>query len=188
MHLLNVAVLYTALLFGANAAAAEADLAKLGALRVGDMQKLILAAEPEAIDDPVLIDEADAEHRLSDKRGKYLLVNFWATWCAPCRAELASLDKLQADLGGDRFEVVTVATGRNPLPAIDKLFAEIGVTRLPKWRDPDQSLARGLGIFALPVSVLVDPEGREIGRLMGDAVWDGPEAMALIGALIAPAP
>lgn len=188
MRALYSAVLYTALAFGANPAAADSaiDIAALDALRTGDMVKLALDTDPAPVPDGILLDEADKEHRLSDMRGKYLLVNFWATWCAPCRKEMASLDRLQTRLGGDRFAVVTIATGPNPLPAIRKFFADEGVPALPLLRDPRQRFARDMGVIGLPISVLVDPEGREIGRLIGEAQWDGPDALALVSALIAP--
>ncbi len=184
MRVFRSAVLYTALALGANAALAEG--AALDALRTGDMAKLALSADPAPVPAADLVDETDAPRTLDEYRGKYLLVNFWATWCAPCRKEMASLDRLQGALGGDRFAVVTIATGPNPLPAIRKFFEEEGVTRLPMLRDPRQRFASAMGVLGLPVSVLVDPEGREIGRLMGEAAWDGPEAQALISAMIAP--
>lgn len=190
MHLVRSAILYTALALGANAAMASdagPSIASLEALRDGDMVKLRFLKEPATVPDTAFVDAAGTEHRLSDWQGKYVLVNFWATWCAPCRAEMPSLDRLQAGLGGDRFAVVTIATGRNPLPAIEKFFAEEGITRLPVLRDPKQELARDMGVMGLPISLILDPEGREIARLIGDAHWDGPEAKRIIEALLAPA-
>jgi len=182
MRLFGFLVLYTALSFGANAALAQG--LDLSTYLKGDMEKLVPAETPTAIGEAALIDETDAPRGLEDFKGKVLLVNFWATWCAPCRKELGSLDRLQAELGGDKFQVVTIATGRNPVPAIQKLFAEEKITKLPILRDPDQSFARTSGVLALPVTLLVDRDGNEIGRLMGDAAWDSPEAKALIGALV----
>ncbi len=187
MRLIRSAVLYTALALGANAAMAETalpDPAVIEALMLGDMRKLVLSEAPTLVPPGLMLGADDDEHRLSDWRGKLLLVNFWATWCAPCRKELGALDRLQAAMEGDRFEVLTVATGRNPLPAIQKLFADEGITLLPILRDPDQSFARSMGVFGLPVSVLIDADGREIGRLVGDAAWDSPEAKALLTALL----
>lgn len=182
MPFLRSAFLYTALVFGANAALA--DPAALAALKIGDMKKLVLAAEPAPIADTVFYDVEDAEFRLSDWRGKVVLVNFWATWCAPCREEMPSLDRLQAELGGEDFVVLTIATGRNAIPAMQRFFEETEVTHLPLYRDPKQALARDASVMGLPVSVILDREGREVARLMGDAQWDTPEAKAMIGALI----
>lgn len=175
------AVLYTALAFGANAQTPDATA--LAPLLTGPMQGLVLTDERMAIPPAALIDAEDQPADLSDYRGRYVLLNFWATWCAPCRAELGSLDRLQAAEGDGRFAVVTIATGPNPLPAIRKLFEDERITRLPILRDPRQDFAHALGVLALPVTVLVDPEGREIARLVGDAEWDSPEARALVAAL-----
>lgn len=183
MQLVRSAVLYTALALCANGAlAAPPDLAPY---LQGDMRKLMPVDPPGDPVEAVVIDEADRDHALADYRGKYVLLNFWATWCAPCRSEMPALDRVQADFGGDRFAVVTVATGRNPVPAIGKFFAEAGIAHLPKLRDPKQAFAHQMGVMGLPVSIILDPEGREIARLIGDAAWDGPEARALFAALAA---
>ena len=182
MRLIRSAVLYTALALGANPAFAAPDLAPL---LQGDMRKLVLADAPSEALDAVVVDAADTEVPLASYRGRYVLVNFWATWCAPCRAEMPALDRLQAELGGERFAVVTIATGRNPVPAIKDFFADEGITSLPMLRDPRQALARQMAVLGLPVTVILDPQGREIARMQGDARWDGPEAKALIAALIA---
>ncbi|MDX1781211.1 MAG: TlpA disulfide reductase family protein [Thalassovita sp.] len=177
-------VLYTALMLGANVSLA-ADLADLEALRQGDMKKMSFHSVAKEVSQAAFLTEAGDEATLADYRDKYVLVNFWATWCAPCRAEMPALDALQQAYGGESFEVVTIATGRNPPPAMKKFFADAGVSNLPLHRDPKQKLARGMAVMGLPVSVLLNPEGREIGRLMGDADWNSEDAHALIEALIA---
>ena len=179
MKFICCVAVYLALLTGANADPA------LEALRQGDMKKLNLHPEAKAVSEAVITDPEGGEHRLSDWRGKHVLVNFWATWCAPCREEMPALDALQKEFGGEEFEVVTVATGRNSLAGIETFFAEEGIEALPILLDPNQALARDMAVLGLPVTVIVTPEGQEIGRLLGDADWDGPEARALIDALIA---
>ena len=158
------------------------DLSALEPLRQGDMAKLQLRTAPGS--DTAFTAEDGGEMTLAAFEGKYTLVNFWATWCAPCREEMPQLAALQDAFGGDRFEVVTIATGRNAVPAMEAFFEEIGVTTLPLHRDPGQDLARDFGVLGLPVTVILDPSGQEIARLQGEADWAEPEARTLIATLI----
>jgi len=177
-------VLITAFLAFANAG--HAGVVDWQAARDAGMPKLAEAAKPEPAPLIPFLDEAGAERTLADWKGKVLLVNFWATWCAPCREEMPSLEALQAELGGEDFAVLTIASGRNPPPAIDKFFAEIGVETLPKLRDDRMALARAMGVMGLPVTVLIDREGNEVARLIGDADWASEPAKAVVRQLTAP--
>ena len=187
MKRILAALVYTALGAGAILApvSAQADLTEAALLRTGDMKKLIFHDVPEATSDAAYqLADGAGEQTLDAYRGKYILLNFWATWCEPCRKEMPQLSELQADFGGETFEVVTIATGRNSPEGIKKFFAEIGVDNLPRHQDPRQSLASQMGIFGLPITVLIDPEGREIARLRGDADWSSDSAKAVIAAVI----
>lgn len=93
------------------------------------------------------------------------------------------LSELQAEFGGETFEVVIIATGRNPEPAIDRFFEEIGVDNLTRYVDPRSALAREMGVLGLPITVILDPEGREIARMRGDADWSSESAKAIIRTL-----
>ncbi len=174
------AVLLCGLALGAN----SADAQDLGPYLQGDMRGLQVHATPEAISSSSFTHVDGGDFTLADFQGRYVLLNFWATWCAPCREEMPALNALQQALGGDRFEVVTLATGRNPEPAIRRFFEEEAITDLPMYLDPMQVVARDMGVFGLPITVILDPEGQEIARLRGDADWAADEALALIGALI----
>jgi len=176
--------LYTALGLGANAALAAEPAATLAGLRDGTLKKLVLHEAPAPVPDTGFETADGTPARLSDWKGKVVLVNFWATWCVPCRTEMPELDRLQAELGGADFQVVTIATGKQMPQAIDRFFAEAGVTGLPKNRDPKQALARSMAVLGLPVSVLIDRDGREVGRLTGEADWSSDSAKAIIAALI----
>lgn len=171
-------VLYTALVLGANPAAAD-----VAALREGDMKKLMLLEAPVAVPEAVLLDAEDGEHALADYKGKWVVLNFWATWCAPCRREMPSLERLQAAM--PELAVVPVATGRNAVEGIKRFFEEAGVKTLPILRDPQSKLAHGMGVMGLPVTVILNPEGQEVARLIGDAEWDSDSAKAVLGALVA---
>lgn len=182
MRLLRFSVLYMALALSANVASADIEAAS--ALREGDMKKLVFHTEAMEISDAAFIHEDGGEGTLQDYEGKYVLLNFWATWCAPCRHEMPMLSELQSELGGDDFEVVTLATGRNMPPAMAKFLNEIGVDNLPQHRDPKQAVARGMKVFGLPTTMIIDPEGNEIARLRGDADWSSDSAKAVLQALI----
>ena len=171
-------VLYTALILGANPASAD-----VAGLREGDMKKLMLLDEPVAVPEAVLLDAEDGEHSLADYKGKWVVLNFWATWCAPCRREMPSLERLQAAMPD--IAVVPVATGRNAVEGIRRFFDDAGVKTLPILRDPQSRLAHGMGVMGLPVTVILNPEGQEVARLIGDAEWDSDSAKAVLGALAA---
>jgi thiol-disulfide isomerase/thioredoxin len=179
---LKSALLYTAL--GLLANTALADVTALEAMRVDDMRKLNFHSEPEAASDQAFIGEDGSEMTLSAYAGQVTVVNFWATWCAPCRAEMPQLADLQTQLGSDDFGVVTIATGRNPRPAIERFFAEIEVDNLPLNTDPRSALARDMGVLGLPVTLILDRDGNELARLQGDAVWNSESAISILTAII----
>lgn len=179
-----VALVYTALALGANAAGAT-DMAALEALRAGDMKKLVFHTAPKPVSEAAFAREDGAgDGHLSDYRGKYVVLNFWATWCAPCRKEMPHLAELQAEFQGDGIEVVTLATGRNSPAGIRKFFDQIGVDNLPRHQDARQAVARDMGVFGLPVTVIIAPDGQEIARLTGDADWHSDSARAIFAALL----
>lgn len=183
MKIIRLLALYMALALGANPVL-SADLATLQALREGDMKKLNFHSNPVPVSAQSYEKVDGSQGALSDYKGQVVLLNFWATWCAPCRHEMPMLSELQSELGGDQFSVVTLATGRNPLPAINKFFGEINIDNLPKHRDPQQRLGREMGIFGLPITVVLNREGQEIARLQGDADWSSDSAKAILRTLV----
>ncbi|MBE2277924.1 MAG: TlpA family protein disulfide reductase [Rhodobacteraceae bacterium] len=193
----GLAVLYTALALGANLGAtpalaeeptAVADTAAAtgadpAALREGSMKKLAIHEAPQPVPTAELVTMEDAPASLEAYRGKWVVLNFWATWCAPCRAEMPALDRLQVAMPD--LVVLPLATGRNPPEGIGRFFEEAGITRLQTLRDPKSALARQMGVLALPVTVILNPEGQEVARMIGDAEWDSDSARAVLAALMA---
>jgi thiol-disulfide isomerase/thioredoxin len=182
--MLRYALLYTALVFGANTAFAQTP--DWQAAKDNGLEKLVVVQDAAPISEKEFTDPDGGTHTLADYKGKVTLVNFWATWCAPCREEMPALDRLQSELGGDDFEVVTIATGRNAPERITAFFDEVGVENLPILLDPRQMVARDMGVVGLPVSVLIDRDGNEVARYLGDAEWDSETAKTLINQLTAP--
>lgn len=178
-------MLYAAFALGANPVLADPiDLSAIADLRAGDMQKLVVHSEPKEMADAGFFDEAGNDVSLDAYHGKVVLLNFWATWCPPCRAEMPSIDALQAELGGDDFAVVTVASGRNAIPSIKKFFEKAEIINLPIFLDPKQNFSRANGVFGLPTTVIIDATGQEIARMQGDADWHSTEALTVLRALL----
>jgi thiol-disulfide isomerase/thioredoxin len=152
------------------------------ALSQGHMAAFVFKKEPEALPEVRFQDANGTEKTLADWRGKVVLVNLWATWCAPCRKEMPALDNLQKELGSSKFEVVAISIDRTGLAGARKFLDETGVKNLALHADPTTKLSSVLKAVGLPVTVLIDAEGREIGRLVGPAEWDSEDAKRLIRA------
>jgi thiol-disulfide isomerase/thioredoxin len=148
------------------------------------MAAFVFRKEPEPLPEFSFQDGTGRERTLADWRGKVVLLNLWATWCAPCRKEMPALDRLQAELGSDRFEVVAVSVDRTGLVGARKFLEETKAARLGLYADPSARLAATLRAIGLPATLLIDAEGREIGRLLGPAEWDSEDAKRLIRAFV----
>jgi thiol-disulfide isomerase/thioredoxin len=180
------ALLYGAITLAANAAPAltPAQRAELEALRAGDMAKLVVRDAPLPPIEAAFHGPEGRQMTLAEHAGKVVLLNIWATWCAPCRAEMPALDRLAGALEGPEFEVIALSTDRAGPARVAQFFADNGIRNLEIALDPSGRLAAEAGVLGLPVTLILDREGREIARMLGDAAWDGPEARALIGRVI----
>lgn len=141
-----------------------------------------MQTEPRQLPPVDFVDASGSRTHLAAMRGKVVLLNIWATWCPPCRKEMPSLDRLQGRLGGPGFEVVALSIdkGAGGLPAVKAFYAALGLPNLRVYNDPDGEAGFRIGAPGVPTTLLLDREGREIGRVSGAADWDGPEAIALI--------
>jgi len=145
-------------------------------------RNFVLHDQPKAI---AAINFSDVQGRfrsLADLQGKVILLNIWATWCVPCRGEMPALDRLQVALGGPDFEVVPLSVDRGGIDSVRKFYAENGIRNLAMYVDQSGSTVRQLGGAALPMTLLVDRGGYEIGRIIGPAEWDTPQITELLRA------
>jgi len=172
---------------GDSACAAAVDLSrKLTPLVHGEVAALAMATAPLRLPDLVFDDSDGKPRKLSEWRGRTVLVNLWATWCVPCRREMPALDRLQARLGGKNFEVVAINIDTRDPEKPRSFLKEANLTRLGYFSDQKakvfqdlKAIGRALG---MPTSVLIDSQGCEIGTIAGPAEWDSEDAVKLITA------
>lgn len=117
---------------------------------------------------------------MNDFRGRAILLNIWATWCVPCRAEMPALDRLQAALGSDGFEVMALSIDRGGPPNVEAFYRQIGLRSLNIYVDPTGAASRALGAVGIPTTLLVDRDGREVAPMIGPAEWDSPQLVTAI--------
>lgn len=117
---------------------------------------------------------------LADFRGKVVLVNFWASWCAPCLRELPSVNALQKDLGGDQFEVVAINIDQQGKRVAEPFAERLKLDALELYLDPRGRISRGVGVQVMPTTILYDRDGLEIGRMEGPAEWDQADSKKLM--------
>ncbi|MDQ2735920.1 MAG: TlpA family protein disulfide reductase [Pseudomonadota bacterium] len=134
---------------------------------------------PRALGPLRFSDEAGREMSLASFRGRVVLLNVWATWCSPCVREMPTLDRLQVALGGPMFEVVTVSMDSGGLPVVQAFFRQIGVKHLHPYLDSFHEVG-DLGAMGIPLTLLIDREGREVARKIGPATWDDSMVLATI--------
>ena len=180
-NFLTLVVLYTAFSFCANTVLSEDNkFSVLEEFKAGEMKKLILHESPKAVSEEIFYNSNNDPIILKSFSGRLTLVNFWATWCAPCLEEMPSLSNLQKIKGSEKFNVVTIATMRNSPKSVENFFNKMSIDNLTKYQDPKGKLARSLKIAGLPLTLLLNKDNQEVARFIGDADWSSPNALKLI--------
>ena len=167
---------------GKTIAAAMAPLAR------GEVAGVQVQESPKPVPNLIFTAANGTPKTLADLKGKTVLLNLWATWCAPCRQEMPALDQLQAKLGGPDFEVVAVNIDtRNP-DKPKQFLADMKIAHLGFYADPSARIYQDLKAigkaFGMPTTMIIDREGCEVGYLAGPAEWSSPDGLALVGAAI----
>lgn len=154
----------------------------------GEVAALSMASKPMRLPELAFRDASGAEKKLSDWRGRTVLLNLWATWCVPCRQEMPALDALQAKLGSDNFEVVAVNIDTRDTDKPKSWLQEVGISQLGYYSDSNARIFQDLKAigraFGMPTTVLIDPQGCEIASLAGPAEWASEDAVKLVGAAL----
>ncbi|MAJ63494.1 MAG: redoxin [Alphaproteobacteria bacterium] len=153
------------------------------ALLKGEMAKFQLHDEPRELPYIAVTDEAGNPVSLADFSGRVVLLNIWATWCAPCVAEMPSLNALQERAAGTEFDVVPLSVDRGSV-VVQKFYNQHELRHLLIFMDEAGNSVSELEVGGLPTSILIDHNGREVGRFEGDANWNSDDVIRLIGAYV----
>jgi thiol-disulfide isomerase/thioredoxin len=163
---------------------------KLAPLATGEVAALTMASKPLQMPDLAFRDGNGAEKKLSDWKGKTVLLNLWATWCVPCRKEMPALDRLEGKLGSDKFAVVAVNIDTRDADKPKAFLKDANLTHLGNYHDAKAKVFQDLKSIGLalgmPTSVLIDGQGCQIGHMAGPAEWDSADAIKLISAATTP--
>jgi thiol-disulfide isomerase/thioredoxin len=169
-------------------AAAKAAADRIRPLARGEIAAVLVSEKQQALPNLAFQGPDGKPTNLADLRGRVVLLNLWATWCAPCRKEMPALDKLQAELGGSDFEVVSVNIDQRNLDRPKAFLAEIGVSKLAYYADPSAKIFQQLRAVdravGMPTTLLIDREGCELAYLAGPADWASDEAKAFVRAAL----
>ena len=169
-------------------APAVAAAHRLAPLAHGEVAALTVVRAPFRVPDLTFKDAEGHERKLSDWRGHTVLLNLWATWCVPCRKEMPALDKLQAALGGDKFQVVTINIDTRDPERPLAFLKDAGVTHLAYYSDQSAKVFQELKLvgkaIGMPTTLIVDPSGCEIGEMAGPAEWASEDGIKLVNAAI----
>lgn len=167
------------------------DIARrIAPLARGQVAALTVAERPFRLPELSFQDAGGSQRQLQDWRGRFVLLNLWATWCVPCRQEMPALDALESKLGGPDFQVVAVNIDTRDPEKPKSWLQEVGITRLAYFADPQAKIFQDLKVagraFGMPTTLLIDPKGCEIGIMAGPADWSSEDAIKLIAAAKGP--
>lgn len=174
------ALLLLVVLPGAGPAAQDAGVAPAG----GKLGEFVPAPEPYPAPSVSLADLSGKTVDLSDFRGKPVIVNLWATWCQPCRREMPSLARLQSRFG-DRIAILAVSEDRGGSKVVEPFLAKLGLTSIKAYLDGKNAVGHAFDVHGLPTSLLIDRDGKVLGRVEGGAEWDSPKMLGVIEPLVA---
>ncbi len=153
-------------------------------MREGTLERLIIHKEPIATSAENFQDLEQNDVSLDEFKGKVVVLNFWATWCAPCRKEMPTLDNLQAIYRDREVEVIVVHVGPNRGGEIERFWQKESIQNISSYVDPNLTFAGSMNVFGLPTTLILDKKGQEVGRLIGDEEWDQDGVVAILNKVI----
>ena len=131
------------------------------------IKNIVIHKVPKTYDNVIFLDQKDQKINIDEYKGKLLLLNFWATWCEPCKEEMPSLDKLQVNSELDKIKIFAINIGKENLDKVNKFFVDLNIKNLELYFDSPTTLAKIFSLRGVPTSILINKEGQEFARVIG---------------------
>ena len=142
---------------------------------VSSIKNIVIHKIPKIYDNVIILDKKDQKISIKDFKGKLLILNFWATWCEPCKEEMPSLDNLQANLGLSKLKIFAINVGREDRNKVNKFFIDLNIKNLEIYYDSPSTLAKMFSLRGIPTSILINKDGQEFARVIGSVDFENKE-------------
>jgi len=141
---------------------------------ISSFKNILIHKVPKAYDNVIFLDKKDKKININDFKGNLLILNFWATWCEPCKEEMPSLNNLQINTELDRLKIFTINIGKENIEKVNKFFLNLNIQNFEPYFDPPTTLAKKFSLRGVPTSILIDKNGKEFARIIGSVDFDNP--------------
>ncbi len=131
------------------------------------IKNIVIHKIPKTYDNVIFLDKNDQKININEYKGNFLILNFWAVWCEPCKEEMPSLDKLQANPELDKIKIFAINIGKETLDKVNKFFVDLNIKNFEPYFDPPTTLAKKFSLRGVPTSILINKEGQEFARILG---------------------
>ena len=142
-------------------------ITKVVAEELPGFKNIVIHKIPKTYDNVIFLDKKDLKININEYKGNLLILNFWATWCEPCKEEMPSLDKLQANPELDKIRIFTINIGKETLDKVNKFFIDLNIKNFEPFFDPPTTLAKMFSLRGVPTSILINKDGKEFARVIG---------------------
>ena len=139
---------------------------------VSEIKNIVIHKDPKVYDNVIFLDKNDKKINIKEFNGNLLLLNFWATWCEPCKEEMPSLDRLQVDPMLINLKVFAINIGKENKNKVNKFFEDLNIKNFEPYFDPPTTLAKKFSLRGVPTSILIDKNGQEFARIIGSIDFD----------------
>ena len=134
---------------------------------LANIKNIVIHKVPKTYNNVIFLDKKDQKININEYKGNLLILNFWATWCEPCKEEMPSLDKLQANPDLKKMRIFAINIGKENLEKVNKFFLDLKIKNFEPYFDPPTTLAKIFTLRGIPTSILINKEGLEFARVIG---------------------